>query len=470
MSWLKTTVEIINYLFFGYMMVYAVFLFLSALVGALELEKRARNRTFRSSSHAKQENMPPVSILVPAYNEEITLLDTVQSLSKLDYGEYEIIVIDDGSTDQTAQLLIETYQLIKVDRPIRRQVASSYGEKVYESINRKAKIVLICKANGGKADALNVGINVSRYPYFMTIDGDTILQKDTLRNLIRPFMEDDRVIACGGMVQIANEATIHDGQLMNVRSPKNLLAMMQSIEYGRSFLGSRILFNAFYGNLIISGACGLFNKSMVIAVGGYNTQCIGEDMELVMNLHAFCRSHGKNYKIAYEPEAICWSQAPESIKGIHSQRTRWHTGLLQSLYAYRNILFNYRYGMIGWLSTLYYLFMEALSPLIEMLGFLNIILATYLSLLDVQFMVRYFFLFVGFSALVSVTTYFTRIYALPVRLTLGQIIKILVFSLAECLGFRQLITLFRIEAIINFRPNRQKSWGKIERQAHNRAA
>ena len=229
----------------------------------------------------------PVTIVVPAHNESVTIESSVRSLSMLDYQSYEIIVVDDGSSDDTSQSLVDAFQMVRVDRPIRRQLHCQPVEAVYETRNSRVPITLIRKRNGGKADALNMGINASRYPYFLCMDADSVLQRDSLEKIVRPVLEDDRVVAVGGSVRPCNGAEIRDGVVVNYRMPRKLLPCMQALEYDRSFLAARILFEQFNGSIIISGAFGLFKKSAVIGAGGYATTTVGEDRELVMRLHVF---------------------------------------------------------------------------------------------------------------------------------------------------------------------------------------
>ena len=230
----------------------------------------------------------PVTIIVPAYNEELTVADTVRSLLALDYTTYEIIVVDDGSRDNTSQALIDAFHMQPIRRPIRRQIPCQREEFIYTSLEQKVPLTLVRKKNGGKADALNMGINLSQYPYFICIDADSVLQYDSLREIVRPVLEDDHVIAVGGSVRPCNGVKIEEGRVTEYRLPRNRLACMQVLEYDRSFLAARILFDKFNGSLIISGAFGLFKKDVVIACGGYDHSTMGEDMELVVKMHEFC--------------------------------------------------------------------------------------------------------------------------------------------------------------------------------------
>lgn len=466
---LRTVVEIVNFFFLFFVVFYTVFLFLSVIYGAIESEKRSRQSMFHkgvSVDHAV--NYVPISILVPAYNEELTILDTVRSLCALDYPEFEVIVIDDGSRDNTAKVLIEALHLKKTERPIRRQVYCQDAIEIFESEHSEISITLVRKKNGGKGDALNMGINLARYPYFLSLDADSVLQKDTLKKLIMPVLSDSRVIAVGGMVQIANEMIIEKGEVKEFRFPHKFVVLMQMLEYSRTFMAMRMFLDSFNSNLIISGTCGLFRKDMVIQTNGYKTDTVGEDMEMVVKLHAYCRSKKIPYKIAYASDAICWTQVPSRLRDMKTQRRRWQMGLMQSLYAHKMVLFNPLYGVMGVISTLYYLMVEMLGPFIEFAGFLVICLSAALEMLNVPFMIWYFLLFYLLSTLVTITAFFTRIYVLKAPLTVWQAVKVAVLAFAESFCFHHLITLFRLTAFVNYKKTKLQ-WGKIQRQVHNRS-
>lgn len=467
MSFLRNLIYFINGFFSTYIFLYTVYLFASVIIAAMMIERRARQNFFHQQSVLKDEaNYLPVSVLVPAHNEVLTIVDTLKSLRRADYPTFEILVIDDGSTDLTKQTVIEAFHLRKVNRPIRRVLQTKAVHEVYESDDGGIPITLISKENGGKADALNTGINASQHPYFLGLDADSIVQRDTIRKLMESVLENSRVIACGGMVQVSNQAVIVDGEVKDYKFPKRMIVRFQLLEYCRTFLGSRMFMDVFNGNMIISGACGLFRKDIVVQVGGYDTTIIGEDMELVVKLHAFCRSHRIPYKITYAPGAVCWTQVPESTKILHSQRKRWHTGLIQSLSKHRNVLFNVRFGMMGLVSMIYYLIFECLAPFIEFIGLIFIVLAGVLGMLQYPFMFGYFALFIVFSALVTITSFFSRMYALSTRVTLGQSLAVIALSFLECIGFRQMITYFRVSALFNYSKN-QLSWGAMIRERHN---
>lgn len=454
----------INIFFVLYLIGYSTFLFLSAVVGSSELFKKKQQ--YRMMSTIRNDYYIPISIIVPAYNEEVTVTATVTSLLALDYNLYEIIVVDDGSKDKTSQVMIDTFHMAPVRMPIRRQLNCKEEEFVYETKVGNVHVTLIRKKNGGKADALNMGINASRYPYFICMDADSVLQYDSLRKITIPLVENEHVVAVGGAVRPANGAVIENGRVVSYHMPGNLLASMQTLEYDRSFLASRILLDKFNGALIISGAFGLFQKDLVIAVGGYQTSSMGEDMELVMQLHEYCRANRIPYLIKYANDAICWTQVPESLRNLRTQRRRWHIGMFQSLWDHRQLALNPHYGLVGLVSYAYFLFYELLSPYLEVLGLFSVLLAYLVDLLNVRFALLFLGIYTLFSAVMSLTSFFARVQTLDLSLSARDAMKAVELCLFEITILRSVLVYTRFFALIGYRKNK-KNWGQIKRKKIN---
>lgn len=456
----KEWYQVIEVFFIVYLIGYSTFLFFSVTVGSLSLyEQRKRKARYNYIDHS---HYVPISIIVPAYNESVTVIDTVKSLLNTDYQLYEIIVVDDGSQDDTAECLIKYFEMNSLKRPIRKSIPCEEEQEIYVTYKQKVPITLVKKANGGKADALNMGINVSEYPYFICMDADSVLQGDALKNIVRPILEENNVVACGGLVRIVNDIIIEDGKVINYRMPKKILVCMQILEYDRTFLASRLLFDKFNGNLIISGAFGLFKKDLVIAVGGYDSQTMGEDMELVVRLHAFCRSNKIPYRIKYAADAVCWSQAPESLRDLKKQRRRWHIGLFQSITTHRQLLFNPEYGLLSFISFLYFLVYELLSPYIEIFGIVTILVAMSMNLVNIPYMIVFFIIYALFNSLMSLTAFFARVHAMNQKLQIGDVLKAVGLCVIENVVLRLIITITRITAFRGYR-KKKMNWGSITR-------
>ena len=454
----------VGYFFIAYLIGYSTFLFLSVIVGSIDLYKHHRQEQFKSI--LPSDYYVPISIIVPAYNEEITVVDTVRSLLTLEYRAYEIIVVDDGSKDRTSEVLAKAFDMHLVHRPIRRQVDCQREEFIYETRAQKVPLTLIRKKNGGKADTLNMGINAANFPYFICMDADSVLQYDSLRRIVQPVLADGNVVAVGGIVRISNDVELENGRAKRYRLPRNILAFMQVLEYDRSFLASRILFDRFNGSLIISGAFGLFKKSTVIAVGGYDRKTLGEDMELVVKLHEYCTSNSIPYSIRYASDAICWTQAPERLRDLCKQRRRWHLGLFQSMYKHRTMFSNHRFGAVSFVSYLYFLIYELLSPFIEIFGVCTMALAWWFDLINVPFMVLFFLIYAVFGAILTLTAFFSRIYTADLTVSFGDGVRAACLCLFELVFLRFILAWVRCTAFIGYR-KRWLSWGRIERRKIN---
>lgn len=454
----------VGYFFIAYLIGYSTFLFLSVIVGSLDLYKHHRQEQFKSI--LPSDYYVPISIIVPAYNEEITVVDTVRSLLTLEYRAYEIIVVDDGSKDRTSEVLAKAFDMHLVHRPIRRQVDCQREEFIYETRAQKVPLTLIRKKNGGKADTLNMGINAANFPYFICMDADSVLQYDSLRRIVQPVLADGNVVAVGGIVRISNDVELENGRVQRYRLPRNILAFMQVLEYDRSFLASRILFDRFNGSLIISGAFGLFKKATVIAVGGYDRKTLGEDMELVVKLHEYCTSNRIPYSIRYASDAICWTQAPERLRDLCKQRRRWHLGLFQSMYKHRTMFSNHRFGAVSFVSYLYFLIYELLSPFIEIFGVCTMALAWWFDLINVPFMVLFFLIYAVFGAILTLTAFFSRIYTADLTVSFGDGVRAACLCLFELVFLRFILAWVRCTAFIGYR-KRWLSWGRIERRKIN---
>ena len=445
--------------FIIYLLIYATFTFLAVAVGAYTL--RTQDRMQMLKNELKHTTIP-VSIIVPAYNEAAVIIKSVKSLLALDYQLYEIIVVDDYSDDNTSQLLIDEFDMKLYNRPVNRLLECKPQTDIYEQKINEVNLTLIRKLNGGKGDALNMGINASRYPYFICMDADSFLQKDSLEKIVQPILEDDTIVSVGGMILISQCVSVEDGMAVNYKLPRSLLVSMQAVEYDRTFLGSRILFDTFNGNLIISGAFGLFKKSIVVAAGGYDPNNLGEDMELALKTHVYCRNNNIKYRMRYAPGAVCLTQAPSRIKDLVGQRRRWHLGMFQSMLAHWQIFMNLRFGVVSFLSFIYYLMYELLSPVIEVLGILSIILAAYLHLLNVRFMVVFLVVYAIYGVLLSLCVYSQHIYQQKFKLSILDFLKAFFICLLEFFFFRYLLLFSRIQAFIRYGKNK-KVWGSIKR-------
>lgn len=455
----------INIFYIIYLVGYATFLFLSVVVGALTLYEKRKEVLLKNVIPEKY--YVPISIIVPAHNEDVTVVETVKSLLAQDYTLYEIIVVNDGSTDKTADYLIEAFEMKEIQRPIRRRVKCQPVVSVYEAFGQKVSVTLINKEKGGKADALNMGINASNYPYFICMDADSMLQYDSLQQIVRPVLENKNVIAVGGIVRPANGAILERGHVIKYRLPRNILACMQLLEYDRTFLASRIFLDRFNGSMIISGAFGLFQKDIVIGVGGYDPLTMGEDMELVVKMHEYCILNGIPYNIKYATNAICWSQVPEKLGDLCKQRRRWHYGLIQSMYSHTRMIGKTRNYMVSWISYPYFVLYELYSPYIEVFGVISMVVAYLVDLLNMPYMIMFFAIYTVFGLTMTLTSFFSRVHTIDLPMRFTDVIKAFIMAFFEITVLRFVMVAVRFWALIASKKNKQ--WGKIERQKLNQA-
>lgn len=445
------------------MFMYAAYVFGNTIVASFHLEDFfIKKKHMGYAMINNSENYMPISIIVPAYNEEVTILNSITSLLHLRYPSIEIIIVNDGSKDSTAEKVIEHFQLKEVKQPIRRQLPCKEMESIYQNDFQGKRIILVNKENGGKSDALNMGINISRYPLFICMDADSVLQYDSLEKIVIPFMESDDVVAVGGNIKVANQAIIKNGEIVKINTPKKWLVMFQMIEYFRVFLMSRVAMNGVNANLIISGAFGLYNKKAVINVGGYTNGVIGEDMDLIVKLHCYYRKNKLPYKIDYVPDAVCWTQVPEKISVLKAQRKRWHVGMGQALFSHSFMFFRPSYGTVGMIAYPYFVLFEYITPILEILGIVTVTVSYFLHIINIEFLVLYLLFYMGFSLISSWVSIIFGNYLFGESLSTKALIKLLVVSIFESFGYRQMCSLFRIGAFFGTRKGKQK-WGNMVR-------
>lgn len=453
----KTILYYTEIVFVLYLIGYSTFLFASVIAGGNELFENIKRKTLHNI--IKHDYYVPISIIVPAYNEEITILETIKSLEKLNYKIYEIIVINDGSKDETLKVILDKYDLKKVERPVRKILECENIINIYEGVGlNNTPIVVVDKENGGKADAINTGINVSKYPYFVCMDADSILERDSLSKLAVPILEDKDTIAVGSVIRISNDSEFQDGELVEQRMPRRIVPALQVLEYERSFLASRILLDRWNSNLIISGAFGLFKKDAVVAVGGYKKNSMGEDMELIVKLHSYYRSNKEKYKIKYAYESVCWTQAPERFFDLLKQRKRWYIGLFQSIMGHTSLITKPSY--------IYFVLYELLSPFIEVFGLFVTLLAYIFELLNLKFMIIFYVTYALFCSLLTVISYITRNYLGDKPVRKRDVLKAILLCIPENIVFRFVMAWERMISLLFYRGNKTK-WGKIKRYKIN---
>jgi biofilm PGA synthesis N-glycosyltransferase PgaC len=412
------------------------------------------------------EYAPQMSLIAPAYNEGMTIEENVESLLSLNYSNYEIIVVNDGSKDNSMEILIAKYDLEPVDLEYEAKIATKKVKAIYKS--RKTafkKLVVVDKENGGKADALNVGMNIAKYPYAVCIDVDCILDKDSLLKLAKPFLEntDKRVIATGGVVRIANQCTIKNGRVTDVVIPDKMLPRIQVLEYFRAFLLGRMAWEHLDGLLLISGAFGAFDKEIVFLAGGYNTKTVGEDMELLVRMRRYMRENKLPYTVGFIPDPLCWTEAPESFTILKKQRSRWMRGTIETLWIHKKMFFNPKYGLLGFLSLPYWFLFEFLAPFIEFVGLLITVVFIFMGVLRWKYFILLFFFVYFFAVMFSILALYTEERTYHKYPKIKDFMKMLMGILAEPFFFHPFVV---YAAMVGYWEKLRGShgWGEMTRK------
>lgn len=398
----------------GVLFAYTVTVMLSYIFLAIFSNLQARiyiqrNKYAKYDLLLKSSVAPSVSVLAPAFNEEASIVENIRSLLSLKYPKYQVVVVNDGSKDSTLQQCIDAYDLEPIPFQPTGNLECKPIRNVYRSKNPAfKKLLVVDKENGGKADALNAGLNVAQSPYVMNIDVDCILERDCLQKLMKPFLEETgrRVIATGGVIRIANNCEVEGGSITKVRLPQTLIGKFQTLEYLRAFLLGRMAWGYLDGLLLISGALGVFDREIVMKCGGYYAATVGEDMELVVRMRRYAREHGIKYKVEFIPDPLCWTEVPESWNVLYRQRNRWTRGTIETVLLHKKLFFNPRYGKIGLLSFPYWVFFEWFAPVIEFFGTIFFIIYAFLGLVNLQFFLMLFSMVYLFSITISMYTLF----------------------------------------------------------------
>ena len=406
---------------------------------------------------------PPIALLAPAYNEAMTIAESVRSLLSLHYPSFEVIVVNDGSRDETLQVLIDMFELRPIQRHYELAIDHAPIRGVYGA-RHQPRLIVVDKENGGKADALNAGINVSRAPIFCSMDADSLLEPDALLRAVRPFVEDpERTVAVGGTVRIANGCTISHGRVVEVRPPRNLLALLQTVEYLRAFLMARLAWSRINALTIISGAFGLFRRARVIEAGGYTHGTVGEDMELVVKLHRLMRDKGLPYRIAFVPEPVCWTEAPEDLRVLGRQRARWHRGALETFERHSDVLIKPRYGRLAVVGFGYILLVDVLGPIVELLGYLLIPMFWAAGVLSTEYLLAFLAVSFAFGVVISVGALALEESELRRFPRARDLVLLTAVAVLENFGYRQLNNLWRLRGVWQYL-RRSQSWGTMTRK------
>lgn len=447
---LITAIVNFNYMvgiYFGVLnAVYTVLLVL-ALFAVFKHLRRVKYSGFTEFNRSPET--PPVAILIPVHNEENVVLRSIRSALASEYPFFEVIVINDGSSDGTLQRVIDEFRLRKTYRVYRKHLASGPVRGFYYN-HETPNLLVVDKERGGKSDALNCGINVCRSPYFCSVDADSLLEKDALIRLMTPLLESNvPVVASGGVVRVLNGNRItEDGQIREIDLPHNPLTLFQIVEYTRGFLFGRVGWDSLNSLLILSGTFSLLRKQTVIEAGGFMVGNVSEDMEIVVRIHRRMLEAGTPYRIRFVSDPVCWTEVPETPGMLARQRRRWHLGLIQSICQNRAMILRRRFGRIGLAVIPYYILFEILGPVIEILGYVCVALSYFLGILNREFLILFLSLAVFYGIFLSTASIFLEELTFRRYPRWSHFFRLVLYGVLENFGYRQINSLWRFQAVL----------------------
>ena len=463
LEWLRVTVVALDHFFLAYFLLVNGFYTTLLLMSRPELWEVV---FFTSDADNKRlyhtRVLPGVTMVVPAFNEEATIRNAVEAMLNLKYPTLEVIVINDGSQDNTLQVLKDAFDLFEMPPVVRRQLPFAEVRGLYQSATHPFLTVLD-KENGGKADALNAGLCLARTPLVCCLDGDTLIEPDALLKMVRPYMTKSHVIAVGGTIRIANGSVVKEGRVVKPGLVARPLVAIQVVEYLRAFMFGRLGLNRLGGNMVISGAFGLFDRKVMVAAGGYAHGTVGEDMEVVVRLHRYAREQKMPYRVDFVPDPVAWTEAPATLRQLGRQRDRWHRGLFQTVLKHKVMFFNPRYGMAGLVGFPYIVLIELMAPLVEMFGYVGFTVGLWMGWIHWLVAVLFLMAAWGLGAGLSMFAIFLEEASFQRYPRLRQVFWLMFMSLVEQFGFRQMTVYWRIRGLVNHLRG-YKGWGKMIRQ------
>jgi cellulose synthase/poly-beta-1,6-N-acetylglucosamine synthase-like glycosyltransferase len=376
-----------------------------SLIGYLANVRRAREVRQTDLRHIESSALTiPLSVIVPAYNEEVGTGDTVLSLLRSGLPEFEIIVVDDGSTDATLHRLVQEFDLVEAERPVRSKPASAPVRAVLQS-RRDPRLWVVSKENGGKADAGNAGLAIVRYRYVLMTDADVIFHEEALTRMVRLINFDPGgIVGLGAAVRVMNGCEVEAGRITSCRLPREWLVRFQVVEYGSAFLAARVGWSELNAVPVVSGAAAVWRADALREIGGFSTDMTHEDLDITLRMHRRFRHADRRYRIVYLPDPVVWTEVPHEWRGIYNQRKRWQRTLFESMWHERDMCFNPRYGTVGMLQMPYLMLYEAIGPFIEAASYIVTIVLLVLGLLDVRLLAAFLVVAAGLTAVVRLVS------------------------------------------------------------------
>jgi biofilm PGA synthesis N-glycosyltransferase PgaC len=473
MEFLDNIWEIIslNVIFIVTVVVFISYLILM-IFSAVALRRYQRKNSYVDYNSIVTSSLAPsVTVIAPAYNESATIVDNSRALLSLYYNNLDVVIVNDGSTDNSMEKMISEYELEKVNYYFDYRLPCERIRGIYKSRNHSfKKLTVIDKVNGGKADALNAGLNVSRNDLVVSIDADTVLEPDALIKLVKPFLEakDKRVIGVGAVVRVANSCDISGGFVRKVNLPKKFLPRAQALEYTRAFLIGRMAWSELDGLLLISGALGMFDRDILITAGGYSIRTVGEDMEMVVRIRRYMADRGLDYNVVYIPDPLCWTEVPSSVKVLARQRSRWTRGTIETLYTHRKLFLNSKYKALGVMGYPYWLMVEYLAPIIEFFGILWFIFLLATGRLNLPFFLDLFVFVYFFAVSLSIWSVLFEEITFHKYEKRRDVLRLIGMAFLEPIFYHPLVMFLTVKGSFDKLLNRN-NWGRMERKGFKKS-
>lgn len=450
-------------LFLYYAASNAIYVFLLGAAVHKSRSHQQRLASLRLENLSQSSFTPPISLIVPAHNEAASIVESIASLLDLQYPSLEVVVVNDGSSDQTLERLTRAYQLVPAHMLYVAEISTAPVKRLYKSLSRPQLLVLDKESAGNKADAINAGLNVCGSPFVCVVDADSLLERDSLMRIVSGIFSDPgAVVAAGGIVRVLNGCSVSAGRLQEIRLPRRPVEIIQVVEYLRAFLVGREAWAYLNMLPIISGAFGIFRRDLVLRIGGFRTQAIGEDVDLVMRMHRYLREHGMAYRISFVPDPTCWTEVPSDLKSLARQRARWQQGLLDTLWRNRDMTFRRRYGRIGLFLLPYLWCFELFEPVMELAGYLTIALAALMGSLNLSLAFEFLLFGYAFATALSVGGVLLEEITYRRYADWRDVLRLLVYCFLEHFPYRQLNLLWRLQGMWRHL-RRHNAWGELKR-------
>lgn len=463
---------IANGFFFTYGIALISIYFFGMILSNRAVKRNKRRATFLNVNDiVSATDIPSVTLVAPAFNEGLTIVENVKSLLSIQYPFYELIIVNDGSTDNSMELLIQKYDLEPHDSTfITQPIPTATVNRIYKSKKAQYKqLTVIDKNNGGRADALNAGINFAATELVLCTDADCIIEQDALLKMVRPYLEEgeQEIIACGGAIGIANDSVIQNGILKQLRLPKDLVPTIQVVEYIRAFLIGRMGWGEINGLMLVSGAFGMYPRTRMIEVGGFNAKTVGEDLELCIRLRVHMENLKKPYKVVYVPETLCWTEAPPDYSIFIKQRDRWARGLWETIKLHKYLFFNPKYRKMGFFFFPYWCFFEFGAPIVEFLGMICIILFGILGLINWTTALLLFFAVYLMGCIFSTISIFLYIKNFRHYNRAKEVIELLLAAYLEPFVFHPVLVYGQMKGYYKKIFKIKSGWGVMTRKGFN---